>query len=544
MISDKKSEQQPLKVPEEIYHTIINDILDTIVEIDLNGNFTYVSPQCHQMFGYKPHEVIGRKALRFVHPDDLLHVMNKMKTAIEDQKHISYEYRAKHKSGVYVHVSAKGGITKHKGITKIIAVIRDITEKKIAEVNLKDSEYQYRTIIESMGDPIHVIDKDYKIILTNNAFKSWLTTINLTNKITGKNIFDVFPFLSEKVAKEYDMVFKTGKTVVTEELTTLNEKLIYTEVRKIPILINDQVIQIVTIVKDITDKKVAEEKLKDSEKKFRNIIENTNEAIVIIDFEGKLLYFSPQLSVMLKGREIKKNSRFFQYIHKDDIKKLITFYMTALKEKKFLDKPVEFRILSKDKDYIWISSSSKNYYNDEGKVIGLISTIKDITDKKIAERKLEESEQKYRLITEQSNDLIRVLNEKFELEYVNEHSLKILLGYNKQELLGKNLIILNHLKDYKKIRRFMLKVFKFGENTHETRIRHKNGKWVWFENKAKMFTDEQGNTKYLYISRDITERKKTEKALKESEEKYRSLYENSPNAVVLTNERGLISERM
>jgi PAS domain S-box-containing protein len=63
---------------------------------------------------------------------------------------------------------------------------------------------------------------------------------------------------------------------------------------------------------------------------------------------------------------------------------------------------------------------------------------------------------------------------------------------------------------------------------------------VWFENKAKMFTDEQGNQKYLYISRDITERKKSEKALKESEEKYRSLYKNSPNAVVLTNERGLI----
>jgi PAS domain S-box-containing protein len=114
------------------------------------------------------------------------------------------------------------------------------------------------------------------------------------------------------------------------------------------------------------------------------------------------------------------------------------------------------------------------------------------------------------------------------------------LGYTKQELLGKNSIILNHPDDYKKARRFMLKVFKYGENMHETRIRHKNGNWVWFENKAKMFTDEQGNQKYLYISRDITERKKTEKALKESEEKYRSLYKNSPNAVVLTNERGLI----
>jgi len=540
MISDKKNGVEHLKLPDAIYETLIKDIVDTIVEIDLNGNFTYVSPQSYKMFGYQPHEVIGRKALRFVHSDDLLNVMNKMKEAIEEQQHMSFEYRAKHKNGGYVNVSAKGGIINRDGKISLVGVLRDVTEQKIAINKLKDSEHQYRTIIESMGEPIHVIDKDFKIILSNNTFKNWLTTFNLTEEVTGKNIFDVFPFLPERVIKEYNMVFKTGKAVVTEELITLNDELIYTEVRKIPILNNDQVIQIVTIVKDITDKKVTEEKLKESEKEFRNIIENTKDAIVIIDFEGKLLYISPQLSKMLKGREINKNSRFFHYVHKDDVKKLISYYKNTLKEKSFLEQPVEFRILPKHGDYIWFSSSSKNYYDDEGNIIGFISTLKDITDKKTAEQKLKESEQKYRLITEQSNDLIRVLNEKLELEYVNELSLKNLLGYTKQELLGKNSIILNHPDDYKKARRFMLKVFKYGENMHETRIRHKNGDWVWFENKAKMFTDELGNQKYLYISRDITERKKTEKALKESEEKYRSLYKNSPNAVVLTNERGLI----
>jgi len=540
MISDKKSAGEYPKLPDAIYQTLINDIVDTIVEIDLNGNFSYVSPQSYKMFGYQPHEVIGRKALRFVHSDDLLNVMNKMKEAIEEQQHISFEYRAKRKNGGYVNVSAKGGIINRDGKLSLVGVLRDVTDQKITINKLKDSEYQYRTIIESMGVPIHVIDKDYKIILANNSLNNWLTTLNLTEELIGKKVFDAFPFLPEEVGNEYDKVFKTGETVVTKGFTTLNDKLIYTETRKIPILNNNQVTQIVTVVKDITDKKVAEEKLKKSEKEFRNIIENTKDAIVIVNFEGKLLYISPQLSKMLKGREINKNSRFFHYVHKDDVKKLVSFYKNTLKEKSFLEQPVEFRILPKHGDYVWFSSSSKNYYDDEGKIIGFISTLKDITDKKIAEQKLKESEQKYRLITEQSNDLIRVLNEKFELEYVNELSLKNLLGYTKQELLGKNSIILNHHDDYKKVRRFMLKVFKYGENMHETRIRHKNGKWVWFENKAKMFTDEQGNQKYLYISRDITERKKAEKALKESEEKYRSLYKNSPNAVVLTNERGLI----
>ena len=75
MISDKKNGQKPLEVPNDIYKAIFNDILDIIVKNDLNGNFTYVSPQSYQIFGYKPQEVFGRKALRFIHPDDLLHVI-------------------------------------------------------------------------------------------------------------------------------------------------------------------------------------------------------------------------------------------------------------------------------------------------------------------------------------------------------------------------------------------------------------------------------------------------------------------------------------
>jgi len=540
LISNKKSGQKQLEVPDDIYQTIIKDILDTIVEIDLNGNFTYISPQSYQMFGYHPHEVVGRKALRYIHPDDLLHVINKMKTAIEDQKHISYEYRTKHKNGGYIHVSAKGGIIKREGKTKLIAVVRDITEKKIAEVKLKDSENQYRTIIESMGDPIHVVDADLRIILTNNTLKEWVDRFNIKLDLIGRKISSAFPFLPEKVIKEYHKVFETGKTLISEELTQLKEKAIYTEVRKIPVFIKGNVVQVVTIVKDITEKKIAEIKLKKSEKEFRNIIENTKEAIVIINFEGKLLYTSPQLSKMLKGREINKNSEFFPYIHKDDVNNLISFYKTTLEEKTFLEKPVEFRILPKHGDYIWFSSSSKNYYDDEGNIIGFISTLKDVTDKKIAEQKLKESEQKYRLITEQSNDLIRVINEKFEIEYINELTLLKLLGYSKEELIGKNSIILNHPDDYKKILRFMLTLFKKGENMHETRIKHKNGSWVWFENRAKAFIDEKGSQKYLFISRDITERKKTELALMESEEKYRNLYKNSPNAVLLTDRHGLI----
>jgi PAS domain S-box-containing protein len=542
LISDKKSEPKPLEVPDDIYQSIINEIVDTIVEIDLNGKFTYISPQCYQMFGYEPHEVVGKNGFNFIHPDDLSHVKNLMKTAIKDKKHISYEYKAKHKNGEYVYVSAKGGIINHKGKINIVAVIRDISEKKIADLKLKNSEQQYRTIIESMGDPIHVINEDLRIILTNNALNDWLKTYNINQVVIGRELFDVFPFLPEKIKQEYHKVFETGKTLITEELTELNDNSIYTEIRKIPIFVEEKVVQVVTIVKDITNRKISEIKLKESEKEFRNIIENTKDAIVKIDYKGKLLYVSPQLSKMLKGREINKNSRFFQYIHKDDVKRLISYYRTTLIKQIDIGKLVEFRILPKYGDYVWLSSESKNYYDDDGNIVGFISTLRDVTDKKKAEQMLKESEQKYRLITENSNDLIRVLSEDFKIEYINEKTHRQILGYALEDIVGEYEIKLNHPEDYTKIRRYMLKLFKNKAGIHVSRMRHKNGNYLWFEVKTKMFKDDQGNQKYLFISRNITERRNTELALMESEEKYRNLYKNSPNAVLLSNISGLILE--
>ena len=149
-----------------------------------------------------------------------------------------------------------------------------------------------------MGDPIHVIDKDLKIVLTNEMLKNWVLNFKINANIVGKELSKAFPFLAENVIEEYYKVFETGETLLSEEFTYLNEEEIYTEVRKIPIFVEGKVEQVLTIVKDITEKKTVEIKLRKSEKEFRNIIENTKDAIVIIDFKGRLLYISPQLSKM------------------------------------------------------------------------------------------------------------------------------------------------------------------------------------------------------------------------------------------------------
>lgn len=249
-----------------------------------------MSPQSVQMFGFEPNEVIGKKALRLIHPDDLKTVMDAIRNAIINNEHVTFEYRAKHKNGNYVSVSARGGLIKTiDGKKKLLAVIRDITEKKIAEKKLKESERHYRAIIESMGDPIHVIDNNFHIIISNLALKEWIESFGINSEVIGKPYSEVFPFLTNKVIEEYKSVFKLGQTLITEESTYTDGKSIYTETRKIPIFEEGKVVQVITILRDITEKKKAEQKIKESEKKYRHLFDTSPYFIGLLDVEGILI---------------------------------------------------------------------------------------------------------------------------------------------------------------------------------------------------------------------------------------------------------------
>lgn len=143
-----------------------------------------------------------------------------------------------------------------------------------------------------------------------------------------------------------------------------------------------------------------------------------------------------------------------------------------------------------------------------------------------AEQKLRESEEKYRLISENANDLITILNQKFEHEYINEETYLKILGYSNDDMLGKTRLDLIHPDDLKQGMKALRNGFKYGEGIAELRLKHKDGHYIWIETKGKTFIDSNGETKALTISRDISERKKIEQKLKESEEKYRNILDN------------------
>ena len=131
---------------------------------------------------------------------------------------------------------------------------------------------------------------------------------------------------------------------------------------------------------------------------------------------------------------------------------------------------------------------------------------------------MKESEEKYRLIYENANDLIRVLNNKFEIEYLNENVHKRILGYSKEELVGKSQLPFFHPEDRKKSIISFSRILRKGIGSYRARFKHKDGTYRWLEISPKNFIDINGNKKTLSITRDITERKQDEQKIAKSEE--------------------------
>ncbi|KKM78179.1 hypothetical protein LCGC14_1362530 [marine sediment metagenome] len=107
-------------ISREIFNRIINNIVDIITEVDLKGHFTYASPQIYDILGYTSEEIVGLNGLKLIHPNDLPETLEKMKETINSGERMTMDYRAQHKDGHYVYISAKGGIIRDREILNFL----------------------------------------------------------------------------------------------------------------------------------------------------------------------------------------------------------------------------------------------------------------------------------------------------------------------------------------------------------------------------------------------------------------------------------------
>ena len=270
------------------------------------------------------------------------------------------------------------------------------------------------------------------------------------------------------------------------------------------------------IVEDITEKKKAEDELKKSEKRFKMIFNNSPEVIIFFSPKGMVQEINERAGEWLgyeKGDFVGKSLLNLSMISEETRKIVLEKFNARIRGEKIA--PYEIELIAKDKSIKIGRILGSQVKDEDGKVLGELILISDVTE----QRKTEEM---YKLITENTSDQVVITTFSTNPKYLYvSPSVKQIMGYEPEELIGRNSLDFIHPDDLKKMIPLLVKHLKdkvlFLRNKDikikevlQYRTRHKSGNWIEVESTANLVEN-----KMIFITRDVSERKKSEKALRE-----------------------------
>ena len=272
---------------------------------------------------------------------------------------------------------------------------------------------------------------------------------------------------------------------------------------------------------DITERVNAEKALRESEENLRTYLENAPDGVYLSDLNGVFLDGNKKAEEILgyKKEEL-IGSSFLQ------LNLLPAKYLGKARESLTLSAtrrntgPDEFELIKKDNSHVWVEINTATIKQKEKYIV--VGFVRDINERKKAEEAMRLSEEKYRMIVENSRDIIFTLNDKGEYVYVSP-SVTTTLGYNPLELIGKTFVSLVHPDDLtfiqEEIKRINIPDYQTTEEK-EYRLRNASGEWRWVVSKGTRVVDSNGKfLHFIGIIRDITERKLAEADRRQLEDK-------------------------
>lgn len=407
---------------------------------------------------------------------------------------------------------------------------RDITERKQIDQTLQSSESQYRRIIESIGDALHVIDKDFRVILVNSALEKWVKSMNLQINLVGKNLFEAVPFLKDNIYKEYQHVFETGEIIITIETTYINKEEILTETRKIPIILDGKTTQIITIIRDITERKKAEQKLRESEEKYRNLFNSSPLMIALVSLDGKIVDVNSEcLKSSMYDKEEFLGMDFIHIAHmvpKEEQEFIKEVYKKILKTGNL--EPVELQVRKKNETLIWITMQASLVKIENETLIQLV--MQDITKRKEAEESLKKAGREKSSILEAITESIMYFDTDQRIVWANRVAANI-ANLSIEKLIGHKCFELFYNKKEPCFGCPIINVLKTGI-PKMSEVNSPDGKV--FLVRGYPILDDNGNVMgAVDYSREITEINRAEIMLKESLEIFKNIAEQSFMGIVI-----------
>lgn len=561
-ITERKRAEQSLQESEEKYRTLVENITDVIYTLDADGCITFITPTAYNLSGYTYEDLIGKKFTAFVHPDDLPGLIESYQKTLRGEI-APHEYRIFIKDGSVRYIRTSSKLTGSGGI--ITGIMADITERKRAEELLIKSEARYRTLFEEAAVSLweqdlsdvkryldrlresgmtdlrayfqdHPEDVLYCVSLIHNVDVN-KAALNLYHANSREDLFSNFQsiFCKESLdglVRGFSAIAEGAASCQHEALNrNLTGEKLNLIVRWVVIPGDKETYQRVLVSSlDITERKRTEQALQESEQRYRTLFERSHDAIFVVDMATGRYLDANAAAEKLTGRPLAE--------------------LTTMTTHDVSPAGAEERLAQMACAEETLDFGEVTYARPDGSPrTALLSAVPlgagigfgiahDITERKQAEEALAQSEKKFRTIMEQMSDLVFVTDAQGVIIYLSPAA-QNLFGAAPAEMEGR--VFTEFLAETAIIKAmsYFTKTLSAGAPSQnlELTMRRKDGSLFTGELNAALYQQEN-LTGTIGLIRDITDRKRIEQALRESEEHYRTLFEILPIPVFTKNRAG------
>lgn len=521
-ITDRKCAEMTLSESEQRYRELFEGINDAVMVYSSKGKFLDCNEETVKRLGYSYKELLNLSAAEIVHPD-FHQLMKENQKKIWAGKIITVESAQCCKDGRIIPVEVNARKIEYKGESVILAVVRDITDRKRAEDAQRESEKHFREVFEHSQDVL------YKRNLITGQYEYMSPAIT---KITGYTPDEVMAMSNNEINAHIhpDDIKRVNNLRRNILKNPQDHKMIspveyrvkckdgsYRWISDHFALVmdpNGHSLFSVATLRDITEHKQLEET-------YQTLVENSLQGIAIIQ-DGRIVFANPACSdisgysldelLSLSSEEIKS------VIYPEDRERFFKIWRDRLAGKQ-VSPYHEFRFIRKDGTVVWIEKlESRIEY--QGKSAVQVAFM-DISRRKHMEKASQESEEKFRSISEESFDIIFTIDREENFTYASP-ALKRILNYSPEEVLGKPLK--NYLPEWElsKIQQTFIQLMK-GEHIKGLKLDFisKNKSIIFLEINATPLFKNGKIVGYQGIARDITERKSIEEEIKKKLMKFR-----------------------
>ncbi len=518
-ITERKQAEDALRESEARYRAVIEGAHDMIQSVGFDGSIIFVNKSWLDTLGYAEAELSNLNLFEIVHPDSRAHYREMFAEVAKGKPIHGVEAAFLTKDGRKILVEGNAA-PRYIGSRVVAAhcVLRDVTESKRAEEALRESEAFQSGLLANSPIPISVVNPDGSLRYVSPALVK-LTGYSAEELVGRKPPYPYWPKeRRQEVMKGFKRAIRQGGEGVAELYKNKRGENFWVELTTTPVKKDGKFQYLLANWVDITERKQAEDALRESEARYRAVIEGAHDMIQSVGFDGSIIFVNKSWLDTLGYAEAElSNLNLFEIVHPDSRAHYREMFAEVAKGKPIHG--VEAAFLTKDGRKILVEGNAAPRYIGS-KVVATQGIFRDVTERKRAEAALADEATRHRILIDESSDGIVILDENGKVYEANRRFAEM-LAYSPEEVRKLNVWDWEFQYPREQVAEMIRTVDETGDH-FETKHRRKDG--TTFDVEISTNGAVYAGQKLIFcVCRDITARKQAEAALRESEEKYKNL---------------------